>query len=183
MEAKQVDIAPVPIADLRGVDIFAGLSDENLGLIVKSSVIRGYRAGEYCAVQGKTTDQLLIVNSGKVAVEVWVDVPRHSHTVTIATLTKGRVCAWSALVPPYVLTGSVRCMEPVQMIAINDSDLRRLLANQPQVEAVVMRNLAGVISSRLRDSQTQLTRLCAEILKEGIKYKGEGKSATYISGV
>lgn len=164
----------ISIADLKGVDIFAGLSNENLEDIAKYCTQRTYRAGEYPAVQGKTTDQLLIVNGGKVAIEMWIEVPRHSYTLTIATLEKGRVCAWSALVPPHVLTASVKCVENTSMIAIRDNDLQRILSTKPSLEATVMRNLASIISSRLRDSNTQLTRLCAEVLKEGIKHRGTG---------
>ncbi len=162
----------ISLTDLQGVDIFAGLPEDNLAEIAKFCTQRTFRSGEYCAVQGKTTDQLLIVNGGKVAIETWVEVPRHSYTVTIATLTKGRTCAWSALVPPHVLTASVKCIENTPMIAIRDADLQRLLVAKPAMEAIIMRNLAGIISSRLRDSNAQLTRLCAEVLKEGIKHKG-----------
>jgi hypothetical protein len=57
------------------------------------------------------------------------------------------------------------------MISIKDADLQHLLAERPQMEAMVMRNLAGIISSRLRDNRTQLKQLCVEILKESLKYK------------
>lgn len=159
----------VPMLDLRGVDIFAGLPDESLEQIASVCTQRAYKAGEYCAVQGKTTDQLLIVNGGKVAVEIRVDVPRYSHTVTIATLTKGNVGAWSAIVPPHVLTASLRCLEDTQIISIKDSDLHLIFGVKPSIEPVVMRNLAAIISSRLKDTREQLTRLIAEVIKEGIR--------------
>jgi hypothetical protein len=161
----------VALADLRIADIFTGLTDDILDEISRFCVQRTYRAGEYPAIQGKHTDQLIIVNGGRVAVEMWVEVPRHSFTATVAALTKGRVCAWSALVPPYVLTASVKCLENTPMITIKDSDLQRIFAAKPVVEAMVMKNLAGIISSRLRDSNTQIARLCAEVIKEGIKHK------------
>ena len=162
----------ISLADLKGVDIFAGLTNENLEEIAKHCTQFTFRAGEYAAVQGKTTDELMIVNGGKVAIEMWIEVPRHSYSLTVTTLTKGRVSAWSALVPPHVLTASVKCLENTPMIAIQDTDLQRILKTNPIVEATVMRNLAGIVSSRLRDSRTQLTRLCAEVLKEGIRHKG-----------
>lgn len=162
----------ISIADLKVVDIFIGLSNEQLKEIAERCTQLKYRAGEYPAVQGKTTDQLMIVNDGKVAIEMLIDVPRHAYTITIATLTKGRVCAWSALVPPHVLTASVKCIETTPMIAIQGESLRQIFNTNPFIEATIMRNLAGIISSRLRDSNTQLTRLCAEVLKEGIKHRG-----------
>ena len=162
----------ISLADLKGVDIFAGLTNENLEEIAKHCTQFTFRVGEYVAVQGKTTDELMIVNGGKVAIEMWIEVPRHSYSLTVTTLTKGRVSAWSALVPPHVLTASVKCLENTSMIAIHETDLQRILKANPIVEATVMRNLAGIVSSRLRDSRTQLTRLCAEVLKEGIRHKG-----------
>jgi CRP-like cAMP-binding protein len=161
----------VTIADLKGSDIFSGIPDESLEPIARYCHQQDFRVGEYAAIQGKATDHLLIVNSGKVAIEMRIDIPRYTHTINFATLTKGHVCAWSALVPPHVLTASVKCLENTQMLAIREEDLQRTFREKPAVEAVVMRNLSGIISSRLRDLHVQLTRLIAEVLKEGIKHK------------
>lgn len=162
-------IQRVSVVDLRGVDIFAGLSDDILEQIASACTHNAYKAGEYCAIQGKATDQILIVNSGKVSVEMRVGVARHSHTVTVKTLTKGQLGAWSAIIPPHILTASLRCLEDTQMIGIKGSDLQRIFVEKPSAESVVMRNLAAIVSSRLRDTYTQLTRLIAELIKEGIK--------------
>lgn len=155
----------VSIEDLRATDVFAGLSDDSLGQIAKLCTQRAYQAGEYCAVQGETTDQMLIVDRGKVAIEMRIEAGAHTHALTIATLTKGKVCAWSALVPPHVLTASVKCIERTQTINIKASDLQRMFEERPAIESTVMRNLAGVISSRLIESRTQLIRLIAELIK------------------
>ena len=111
--------------DLRGADIFAGLSDDNLEQIAKSCKQHLYEAGEYCAVQGEMTDHLFIANGGKVAIEMRIHVAPHTHTVTIATLTKGSLCAWSALVPPHTLTASVKCVERTPILSIAASDMKR----------------------------------------------------------
>ena len=154
--------------DLRGTDIFAGLSDDTLEQIASSCKQRLYEVGGYCAVQGEITDHLFIVNGGKVAIEMQIHVAPHTHSVTITTLTKGSLCAWSALVPPHTLTASVKCIEktPV-LISIAASDLQRIFEKEPSIERTVMKNLAGVISSRCRDSHTQLVRLIVEVIKEG----------------
>lgn len=164
-------IQQVTRAGLKETDIFAGLTDENLEKIARYCTLRTYMSGDYCNIQGKTADQLLIVNEGIVVVEMRVEVPRHSLTVTIATLTKGCVTAWSALVPPHTLTASVRCVEDALMISIKGSDLQYIFEENSAIEATVMRNLAGIISSRYRDSITQISCLCSEVLKEGLKYE------------
>ena len=157
----------VSIKDLRGVDIFAGLSDHELEQVAKVCSQRTYRAGERCAVQGETTDELRIVNEGRVAIEMQLEVTPYTQTLSITTLTKGNVFAWSALVEPYALTASARCLEKSQIICIKASDLQHIFKETPSIEYVVVKNLNKVISSRLRDSWTQLTRLVVEIIKEG----------------
>lgn len=157
----------ISIKDLRGADIFAGLSDPNLEQIAEVCTQRTYQAGERCAVQGETTDEVRIVNGGKVAIEMRIEVTPYTQTVTIATLTKGNVFAWSALVEPHVLTASARCLERAQIICIKASDLEHVFKERPLIERVVFRNLATIISSRLRDSRNQLVRLIAEMIKQG----------------
>lgn len=153
--------------DLWGADVFAGLSDSSLEKIAKLCKQRVYEAGQYCVVQGEVADKLLIVNGGKVASEIQVHVPPNTYTVTITTLTKGRVAAWSALVPPHVLTGSIKCIERTPVISITASDLQRIFEEEPSIERIVMKNLAGIISSRLREIHIQLSRLIAEVIKQG----------------
>lgn len=155
------------IRDLRDTDVFAGLSNHDLEQIAKICSLRTYQAGERCAVQGETTDELGIVNEGKVAIETRIEVAPYTHTLTIATLTRGNVFAWSALVEPHILTASARCIGKSQIICVKATDLQRIFKESPSVERVVMKNLATVISSSLRDSWAQLRRLVAEMIKQG----------------
>jgi len=53
------------------------------------------------------------------------------------------------------------------MVSIAASDLQRIFEAELSIERTVMKNLAGVIISRLRESHTQLVRLIAEVIKQG----------------
>jgi CRP-like cAMP-binding protein len=90
-------IEKVSTNDLGTTDIFERLSNDILEQLAGLCTHIVYEAGEYCAVQGDKIDHIMIVNGGKVAIEMRIEVPPHIHVVTIATLTKGKVCAWSAL--------------------------------------------------------------------------------------
>ena len=161
------------IKDLRAAEIFAGLydypglSDYELGEVAKICTLHTYQVGQHCAVQGKTTDELGIVREGKAAVEMRLEIVPYTQTITFATLLRGNVYAWSALVEPHVLTASVRCIDEVQTIQIAGSDLRHLFKERPSIQIVMMRNLAIVINSRLRDSRAQLVRLVSELIAQG----------------
>jgi len=64
---------------VRGVDLFAGLSDQHLEQIAKVCTLRTYQPDERCAVQGETIDELRIVNGGKVAVEMRIGVASYTQ--------------------------------------------------------------------------------------------------------
>jgi len=155
------------IKDLRETDIFAGLSNHELEQIAKVCTQHTYKAGQRCAIQGETIDELRIVNGGKVAVELRMEVAPYTQTLSIATLTKGNVFAWSALVGQDAHTVSARCIDSTSVICIKASDLQQVFKERPSIERVVMKNLASVINSQLKDSRAQLVRLVAEMIKQG----------------
>lgn len=155
------------LQDLRDVEIFDGLDAENMEKIRAFCVPNNYDGGEYIGVQGEHTDELLIVNSGKVAIEMRIEVPPYKQKLMVANLTKGQVCSWSALVDPFILTASIRCVEPSKIISVDALDLQRAFHENSKIELVVMRNLTKVIANRLRDSQTQFMNLVAEMIKQG----------------
>lgn len=155
------------IQDLQNAEIFAGLDADDMEQARKLCLHKSYNGGEYIGTQGEPTDELLIVNGGKIAIEMRIEVPPYSQKLTVATLSKGQVCSWSALVEPYILTSSIKSVEPSEIIAIKAPDLQRIFQESPNIELVVMRNLAKVIASRLRDSRTQFMNLVAEMIKQG----------------
>ena len=155
------------IKDLRETDIFAGLGVRELEQIAKACTQHTYKAGQQCAIQGETIDELRIVNGGKVAIELRLEVVPYTQTLSITTLTKGNAFAWSALVGQDVHTVSARCIDSTKIICIKASDLQQIFKERPSIERVVMKNLASVINSQLKDSRTQLVRLVAEMIKQG----------------
>ena len=68
---------------------------------------------------------------------------------------------------PNVLTSSARCIEKAQIICIKASELQRIIKERPSIEGIVMRNLARIISYRLRDTRNQVVSLVVELIKQG----------------
>lgn len=155
------------LQDLQDVEIFAGLDAGNLEKIRSLCTPKTCDGGKYIGVQGEHTDELLIVNSGRIAIEMRLEVPPYKQKLTVANLIKGQVCSWSALVEPFILTASIRCVEPSKIISVDALDLQHIFLENPKIELVVMKNLTKVIANRLRDSQTQFMNLVAEMIKQG----------------
>lgn len=166
-EDKMYTQENVSIIDLQKVDIFAGVSDYDLEQVAKICSLRTYQAGERCAVQGETTDEVRIVKEGKVTVEMHIEIAPYTQTLNITTLTKGNLFDWSALAEPRALTSSVKCIDKSQIICIKASDLQRIFNEKPSMGLVVMRNLVRIINTRLKESRAQLVRLVVEMIKQG----------------
>ena len=154
------------IGNLRETDIFAGLSDESLFKIAELCTLDNFDAGELCAIEGEKTEKVLIVNNGKVDINMKVTTGMFTHTLTVATLTRGKICVWAGLIPPHLLTASVKCDEATQIINLTASDLKNLFLENPKIGCAIMENLTVVMNSRLRASQRKLVRLIAELIKQ-----------------
>ena len=156
----------VTTGDLRDVDIFIGLSDDDLEQIANICRRRSHQAGEHCTNQGITSDELQIVDDGKVAIEMSIEVAPFKQTLRIATLTKGNILDFSVFLEPHTPTSSATCLEKVDTICIKSIDLENIFKARPSMEHKVMKNLVVIMGSRFRTSRIQLARFVAETVKQ-----------------
>ena len=155
-------VAKSMIEVLKGVNLFNGLTEKDLGEIAKLCHEYSLEAGELCVVEGEKTDYVHFVKKGKVAVELEVANLPYGGKVIVDTLGEGEVFAWSALVAG-ILTASVRAVEPTEVLYMNAAELLALCDKKNNIGYVIMKNLTSVISSRLTDSRLQLLNAIATI--------------------
>jgi CRP-like cAMP-binding protein len=156
----------VSISELRDTNIFSGFTDDDLEYIARICRRRFHRAGEYCTIQGMTSDVLQILNDGKVAIEMRIEVAPSTQTLRVGTLTRGDIIDFSAFLEPHAPTTSAICLEKVETICIKFTDLEGLLRERASIEPKLMRNLVNIMGSRFRDSRIQLARLVVEMAKQ-----------------
>ncbi|MFQ5874435.1 MAG: cyclic nucleotide-binding domain-containing protein, partial [Dehalococcoidia bacterium] len=148
----------VSIPLLKKFYIFEGLTEGELGRIAPLCREKVYEAGEVIFQEGEVAKDLCLVVDGKVALEMklqpWPHAPiRHT---TVDLITRGETFGWSALVEPHILTLSARCLTKTKVIAIDGSELRRLLDTDCHMGYEVMGRLSHVVASRLRDTTAKL---------------------------
>lgn len=146
----------VSIEVLKGFDLFAGLSDDELGNIAKVATEHVYEKGTLCFAEGGKAENLELVRGGQVAIEFNIRRLSQHKKVTIMVLGPGRVFGWSAVVEPGILTASARCVERAQIIKMRATDLIDIFEKNSHTGYVVMKNLAATISSRLRHTREKL---------------------------
>jgi CRP-like cAMP-binding protein len=148
----------VPVEALAKTPIFQGLSQNHMEAIAEISQRQVVETGATIFLEGQQASRVFVLEDGKVALEMKIQLdpsqqPRHT---IIDVLAPGDLFAWSALVDPFVLTMSARCVKRASLIVVNAADLRRLMEGDCLLGFTIMQRLAGVISRRLHDTRAQL---------------------------
>ena len=146
----------IPLEALRKSEIFESLMDDELAAIGKIAHEEIYEAGTCICVENEVATKLYIVREGRVA--ILINIGRGRQTV-IDTVTKGGSFSWSAMVPPYILTGTAKAIEKTKVIAIDGYDLRDLCRKNCRTCYTIMEKLATLVSARLKDTRLQLVSL------------------------
>jgi DNA-binding Lrp family transcriptional regulator len=97
----------VGLEALRKSDLFEGLSDDELAAIAKMAREETYDVGVVIFYENDPAKNVYIVREGRVA--ILIDIGRGKQTV-IDTICRNGSFGWSAMVPPYILTGAYDMM-------------------------------------------------------------------------
>lgn len=137
---------------------FAGLSETELKSLSIIARHVSFQRGDIMFREGYPAHSLFLLTDGWVDIVVKTDV-QGKHDELVATLSLGDIVGWSALVEPYVYTGSAFCASPVQAIKFKGADLLGLFELDPKLCCVMMRRVCQVISTRLRATRLQMLSL------------------------
>ena len=142
---------------LRQCELFSELEDAELELIVPLCRERTYGPGEIICVAEEEADELFILQEGQVSLHIKLSsVVERSGAMTIDALEPGRIFGWSSIVKQQRFTATARASQPARVLAIQASGLQRLFDRNMHIGFVVMKQLANVISSRLRRTRLEL---------------------------
>lgn len=148
---------------LKRAGLFEGLSDSELEKIASLSREEKYKAGAVIFEEGDAARDLYIVEDGEIALETKLDLGPYAapRPATIEVVTSGEAFGWSALVEPYTLTSSARCLKTAKVIAIERVGLRHLIDSDAHIGQKVMARLTGIVASRLRETREKLNDFLA----------------------
>jgi CRP/FNR family cyclic AMP-dependent transcriptional regulator len=143
----------IPLETLRKSDVFGGLTDDELVAIARLAHEETYGAGAQILMENGPAKYLYLVAEGRVV--ILIDMARGRQAV-IDTVTKGNSFGWSAMVPPYILTGTATAVDNVRLVVIPGDELRGLCKVNCGLCYTIMERLATIISRRLSDTRLQL---------------------------
>jgi CRP/FNR family transcriptional regulator/CRP/FNR family cyclic AMP-dependent transcriptional regulator len=132
---------------LKGVDMFEGLTEQELRRVGAICREAKYAKGQIVTSQGEEGDEMFIVRDGLVEVTVGEagEGPR-----TVVNLGTGQVVGEMALVDRGPRSATVRCVTDATLNVIERDAFENLCQSSAQIGMVVYRNLAADLSFKLR---------------------------------
>jgi CRP-like cAMP-binding protein len=136
---------------LGSVPVFSTLEQADLGRIAQLAVPRSFDSGQVVFREGDRSDTCYVVHAGRARAV-------HDHgdgrTITLATFGSGDIFGELALFEDERRSATVEALEPTSVLAVLGPDMRRLMAEHPQI---AMRLLIA-LARRLRESNERLAR-------------------------
>jgi signal transduction histidine kinase len=152
---------------LKASEVFQGLTDEELDKLLPLCQEQSYEAGTVMFCEGEQCNYVQTLKSGRVALETELSISRSgAERATIDVLSPGSSFCWSALMEPHILTSSGRCLERIEMIALDGDKLKALLDENPQIGYKVANNLVKVVASRLQHTKQTMEHILSVIFHD-----------------
>lgn len=143
--------------ELSKVDVLNGLSSTQLEKIAKITTELKFSEGDVIHTEsGKAEDLFVLVNG---EVELQVQLSTHNQRITVGVINRSNQCfGWSGVIAPHYYTAAAVCRQDTSIIAINGEKLLEILEGEPEAGFKVMKGIAMIISSRLRNCRSALLK-------------------------
>jgi len=136
---------------LSRVPLFSELSPEELERISRVSVARSFPAGVRVFHEGDRSDACYLVRSGDLRV-----TREHpdGRAIALATLGPGDLFGELAMLDGEARSASVETLSDAELLALPAADVRRLLADHPEISV----KLIAALTRRLRETNERVAR-------------------------
>lgn len=143
------DLQRIMLRLIERVDLFNGLTQQELLGLLESSEKCTFESGEAIVREGSTGAYLYVIIEGRVSVlkSVKGKTSDEKKSAELARLEPGDIFGEISLVDRRERSASVVALEPCVLLRLSESECWR---NAP-VSAKLYRNLAGIMATRLRD--------------------------------
>ena len=144
---------------LSRIPFFQGLHKHDLGKLLGIMYAKTYPAGEVVFQEGDAGRALFIVESGEVAIVKSAHAaPAHTEDVVIARVGPGGFFGEMALLEELPRSATVKTTQESVLHFMYKVKLDAFMDKHPRIGVKVLRNLAKVLSSRLRVTSDSYVR-------------------------
>lgn len=142
---------------LKDIDLFKGLSSEELKCLEKGVLAISFAAGETIFREGDPAQVFFALASG--AVSVLRRVPGDDHGVRLASIGPGVAFGEMALLDQGTRSADVRADAPSLCYVLSMKRLEEISLTHPGIQLQIVRNMAQQMSNRLRRVNQEFTNL------------------------
>jgi len=158
-EARKV----VTVQELEGIPILKGLKKEEFELLATCCRKEYYKKDEVIFSQGDKADELYAVLDGKA--DVLIKMRGIKEPASIHTLKPNEVFGELAFIDRAPRSATIKCVHRSDVVVLKKSDFNSMVKVSPHIEAVVIKNIATILSRRMRDTDAKLKRYIAKSKK------------------
>jgi CRP-like cAMP-binding protein len=142
---------------LSQIDLFSGLSDEQLATIARSCEEITCPKGKMLFREGQEAKRLFILLGGEVALQI--RLTSRPENITVGVINQPhQVFGSSGIISPHNYAASALCQADSHVLTLDGQELIYVLAQNPAASFAFTRRIAEVISGRLRDSRVALLK-------------------------
>jgi CRP-like cAMP-binding protein len=135
--------------DIKDFKLFVGLDETELSQLANICLRKTYQANSVIFDLETPSEEVFLVEGGNDAIQIEIPLGTRKGKIVIHTLSKGEVFGWAAIESRHVKTAAARCLDTVNLIAINGKALMQLLDSNVHMGYLVMKNLCDIINMRL----------------------------------
>jgi CRP-like cAMP-binding protein len=147
----------VPLSELKGLQFFSGLSDEEIEKIFKSSKLREYPPSTSVIKEGKQNKKsLYIIFSGQFNI---IKVLSEMGNKIISTISDGEVFGTISLFDDNPSCFSVMSVDAAKVLELEEEAFRELMRQNPRLANKMYDRLIPVMNMRIRALNEQLNYL------------------------
>jgi CRP-like cAMP-binding protein len=140
---------------LRSCELCNGLTDTEIESLAALFHTQHARPNEVLLKEGEKSNQLYIVSRGRVAVLVYSSISPGERE-KIATLHDYDIYGEFALMDGFARSASIVAEEDSDLIYAEYLDFHRFLEKNEHIGFVVMRNLAKILTAKLRKTNLEI---------------------------
>ena len=139
---------------LKKADILEGLSQDEIAAVAELCEERSYKAGTAIFEESSRGEEVYLVKSGTVRIEL--ALKGKTDVATVHRVTPGRSFGELALVDRGRRSATATCESDAEVLVLGRERLADLFESNNHIGYVLMGNLATILSARLRKTNLQL---------------------------
>ena len=138
---------------LKRSDLFRELDNEQISMVAEMGTEKVFDAGTIIHKQGAPAELIHVIEEGLVGIILEVG-PLAQRQIQAAANFES--FGWSAMIPPYTRTTTVKALEQTKVVIFDGRELTGFCTTHCEVGFKIMQAVARVIAERLRQAYIQL---------------------------